>query len=104
MFPTVILLSFSFASLYHIVQPSGGVSKGEIFPIIIPAKNFGNKSTSSTSLSPPPQREKKIKVRAPTDLDEGFIFTVRVKGGNITAPVPKGGVRKGEIFYIPTTN
>ena len=46
-------------------------------------------------------RKNTIKVRAPADLEEGYTFTVKVKGGIITAPVPKGGVKKGEIFLIP---
>lgn len=47
------------------------------------------------------KKRNKIKVRAPCDLKEDYIFTVEVKGGTITAPVPKGGVKKGDIFHVP---
>lgn len=92
-----ILTTFSELFLHLSHQPSGGVSKGEIFPITVPKKG-----TSTSSSSHPRQHEKQIKVRAPTDLEEGFIFTVKVKGGTITAPIPKGGVKEGEVFVIPT--
>lgn len=69
------------------------MKKGEIFPITIPLK--------SSAITTPSKSKSHIKVRAPTDLKEGCIFTVKVKGGKITAPVPKGGLTKGEIFFVP---
>ena len=71
------------------------MKKGEIFPINIPEK-----STSESSTKPSKVRSD-IKVRAPSDLKEGCIFTVKVKGKTVTALVPKGGVKKGEVFRIP---
>ncbi len=83
----VIILSF--CSL----QPIGGVKQGEIFRIPIPTK-----SINSTETTKPKDY---IKVCAPTDLVEGCLFRVKVKGVTITAPIPKGGVKKGEIFKVP---
>lgn len=71
------------------------MKKGEIFPVNIPVKSSSRTSTK------PSKVKSDIKVRAPADLKEGCIFTVTVKGETVTAPVPKGGVKKGEIFRIP---
>jgi hypothetical protein len=41
-----------------------------------------------------------VKVQAPDNLPVGHQFTVRVNGKPLKAKVPKGGVRKGDVFTI----
>jgi len=79
--------------------PHGGVRKGAIFPAIIP-ESSSNKSEKESTSKP----WKKIKVRAPTDLKQGYCFTVKVKGEPVTANVPTGGVKKGEVFTVFITD
>ena len=41
-----------------------------------------------------------VKVQAPENLPAGHFFTVRLSGRVLRATVPKGGVRRGDIFSI----
>lgn len=43
---------------------------------------------------------KKVKVRAPADLPEGYSFKAAFGNEAILAVVPKGGVRKGDVFSV----
>ena len=43
---------------------------------------------------------KNIKVRAPSNLNEGHQLTLRRGGETIVATVPRGGVRAGEVFTV----
>ncbi|GFH61114.1 predicted protein [Chaetoceros tenuissimus] len=45
--------------------------------------------------------KRRIKIRAPTDLIERMEFSTTVNGTMVKSTVPKGGVRKGDIFSIP---
>ena len=47
-----------------------------------------------------PIAEEFIKVRASADLEEGDQFSLRSGDTMIVATVPRGGVRKGEVFTI----
>lgn len=44
---------------------------------------------------------KTVLVTAPSDLPEGYIFDVEVKGKLYSAKVPEGGIKEGEDFELP---
>ena len=59
--------------------PSGGVRKGDIFSIRIPVVEETQQSQTPTT--------KTVKVRAPTDLPEGYRFTAKIGDQTIVATV-----------------
>jgi hypothetical protein len=65
-------------------------------------------STSKPKLTPKSILKRKIRVRAPQDLNEGYEFSTTIKDGTvIKSTIPKGGVKKGDIIsipYIPNSN
>jgi len=46
------------------------------------------------------QTVKNIRIRAPSNLNEGHQLTLRRGGETIVATVPRGGVRAGEMFTV----
>jgi hypothetical protein len=40
----------------------------------------------------------KVKVEAPTNLEEGYQLTADVDGASVVVVVPEGGVKQGEEF------
>jgi len=83
--------------------PPGGVFKGDIFTVQLSSSERKTPSPISMEQSHLKQQVKKIKVRAPSRLAEGHKFTVKMEQGTIVATVPKGGVKKGDIFTVPIT-
>ena len=86
-------------SIFHPLQPKD-VTKGEIFRV-----NLISEEVLEKPQAPPSILKRRIKVRAPKDLKEGFEFSTVVKGITIKSIIPRGGVKKGKIFtvpYIPT--
>jgi len=94
-------------SIFHPLQPRD-VKKGEIFRVNLISDVLEKPQAPLSILkpqAPPSILKRRIKVRAPKDLKEGFEFSTVVKGITIKSIIPKGGVKKGEIFtvpYIPT--
>ena len=80
----------------HCIKPND-VAKGDIFTVNIPVES----KTSIEAKPPKSILKRKIKVRAPEDLKEGYEFTTKVKGQVIRSTIPKGGVKKGEIISVP---
>ena len=75
--------------------PRGGVRKGETFSVH-PEEDYFDLAEISSSL----QTVKNIKVRAPSNLNEGHQLTLRRGGETIVATVPRGGVHAGEVFAV----
>ena len=71
------------------------MKKGDIFRVRLVAE-VEKKATTPKSIL-----KRRIKVRAPRDLEEGYLFSTVVKGSTIKSTIPKGGVKKGDIFTIP---
>ena len=75
--------------------PRGGVRKGETFSVHPEEDDFDLAEISSSL-----QTVKNIKVRAPSNLNEGHQLTLRRGGETIVATVPRGGVHAGEVFAV----
>lgn len=75
--------------------PRGGVRRGETFSVHPEEDDFDLAEISSSL-----QTVKNIKVRAPSNLNEGHQLTLRRGGETIVATVPRGGVRAGEVFTV----
>lgn len=71
-----------------------GIRRGEVFSVHPQEDEFHLAETSA--LIP----TKNIKVRAPSNLNEGHQLTLRRGGETIVATVPRGGVRAGEVFTV----
>ena len=76
------------------------MKRGDVFNVAIPPTST-NHSYSLKPKAPKSILKRKIKVRAPQDLPEGYEFKTQVKGSIVKATIPKGGVKKGDIFMIP---
>eukprot|EP00594_Rhizosolenia_setigera_P004314 CAMPEP_0178941278 /NCGR_PEP_ID=MMETSP0789-20121207/1312_1 /TAXON_ID=3005 /ORGANISM="Rhizosolenia setigera, Strain CCMP 1694" /LENGTH=417 /DNA_ID=CAMNT_0020620483 /DNA_START=186 /DNA_END=1439 /DNA_ORIENTATION=- len=109
------------------VVPEGGVRKGEIFrtavqqeeqkqiPIAIAKSqmpsmsyNGGGYNNHGAQMNVKNnvkdisfKKRNTVKVRAPADLEEGFTFRASFGNRTVVATVPKGGVRKGDLFSVP---
>lgn len=100
------------------VVPEGGVRKGEIFRTMYQqvevsmgssssrcSSNIIDDSSSTDSTYQSSQRSvQHVRVKAPADLQEGYKFKAKFGDRVILAKVPRGGVRKGEIFAVPVVD
>lgn len=77
--------------------PRGGVRGGETFSVYPEEEEDDFDHAEITSSI---QAVKNIKVRAPSNLNEGHQLTLRRGGETIVATVPRGGVRAGEVFTV----
>ena len=66
-----------------------------------PVNNYATvKLQAPENLPAPVNNFTTVKVQAPDNLPAGHKFSIRVNGKAMTAQVPSGGVRKGDVFTI----
>lgn len=106
---------------------TGGVKKGQLFTscvfenddisskhtsyttpensILEPStRSSGFDTRSSTKSSVKSLGKGKVSVVAPSDLPEGFRFEAELNGKTFTVEIPKGGVKRGDLFVSPILN